>query len=468
MRTLARHLAVSQRGVGAPRIVLFDIDGTILDMRALAAHRLAAFDRARSSAWFAGLAIEDASTDGAPLAALCAHRAVPDPVVQDLRAFLRGHAIESDSALAGHRPFRGVLDVIRWLTLQPGVDVGLNSSRPESRRAETLEALNALGREYRVSFGTERLSMRADACSDPYAAKVDGLRRFRDAGFEIAAVIDDDPLAIEAMRNACRDEPVLFLLASQLLNTRRRVGPGVVQGSRWDVTRLAPDLDLPRHVRLVWDGVDSDDAIDEFLRRPVHVAACTVRVDPSGKLVARRDSYDESPWHPAELALSLDRVAERVLGGRRGLRLRLAVDADELPLVFAALERRTIDADSLWFSAPLERLRESGFRRLAERFPLATVDCSVDFVEPLVAAFPEAALEALDRLRAAGINCFSVSWAKARQRALASQMLDWGLAVNVDDVRNFEDYLQAALLAPRSVTYGFSASSSRTRATSSS
>ena len=75
-------------------------------------------------------------------------------------------------------------------------------------------------------------------------------------------------------------------------------------------------------------------------------------------------------------------------------------------------------ADALWLSAPLERLRERGFRRLAERFPRATIECAVDFVEPLAAAFPEAALEALDRLRAAGINCFSVSWAKARQRGL--------------------------------------------------
>lgn len=468
MRSLARHLAAPQRGSGTPRLVLFDIDGTILDMRALAAHRLAAFDRARGSAWFAGLSAGEASTDGAPLAALCARRAVPSAVVEDLRAFLRAHAIESDSALAGHRPFRGVLDVIRWLTLQPGIEVGLNSSRLESRRTETLEALNALGREYRVTFSTERLAMRADERTDPYVAKVAGMQTFRDAGFEIAAVIDDDPLAIEAMRNACRDEPVLFLLASQLLNTRRRVGPGVVQGSHWDVTRLAPDLDLPRHVRLVWDGVDSEEAIDEFLRRPVHVAACTVRVDPSGRLVARRDAYEDSPWHPAERALPLERVAERVIGGKRGLRLRLALGTEDLPRVFAALERQALETDSLWFSAPLERLRESGFRRLAERFPQATVECPVDFVEPLVAAFPEAALEALDRLRAAGINCFSVSWAKSRQRALASQMLDWGLVVNVDDVRNFEDYLQAALLLPRSLTYGFSATNSRTRATSSS
>ncbi|MBK6942024.1 MAG: hypothetical protein IPH13_17735 [Planctomycetes bacterium] len=468
MRSLARHLAAPQRGSSAPRLVLFDIDGTILDMRALAAHRLAAFDRARGSAWFAGLSPEDASTEGAPLAALCARRAVPATVVEDLRTFLRSHAIESDSALAGHRPFRGVLDVIRWLTLQPGVEVGLNSSRLESRRTETLEALNALGREYRVTFGTERLSMRVDERTDPYSAKVAGLRRFRDAGFEIAAVIDDDPLAIEAMRGACRTEAVLFLLASQLLNTRRRVGPGVVQGSHWDVTRLAPDLDLPRHVRLVWDGIDSDEAVDAFLGRPVHVAACTVRVDPSGRLVARRDSYDDTPWRPDERALPLERVADRVIGGKRGLRMRLALGADDLPRVFAALDRHAQDAEALWFSAPLERLRESGFRRLAEHFPRSTVDCPVDFVEPLVAAFPEAALEALDRLRAAGINCFSVSWAKSRQRALASQMLDWGLAVNVDDVRNFEDYLQAALLAPRSLTYAFSASSSRTKAMSSS
>ena len=45
--------------------------------------------------------------------------------------------------LAAHRPYRGVLEVIRWFQLQPATFVGLNTGRPEQLRDETLRSLNA-------------------------------------------------------------------------------------------------------------------------------------------------------------------------------------------------------------------------------------------------------------------------------------------------------------------------------------
>ena len=43
------------------------------------------------------------------------------------------------------RPYPGVLEVIRWFQLQSSAFVGLNTSRPERLRADTLRSLNALG-----------------------------------------------------------------------------------------------------------------------------------------------------------------------------------------------------------------------------------------------------------------------------------------------------------------------------------
>ena len=43
-----------------------------------------------------------------------------------------------ETLLEAHRPFHGVLEIIRWFQLQPNTEVGLNSGRPEELRAETL------------------------------------------------------------------------------------------------------------------------------------------------------------------------------------------------------------------------------------------------------------------------------------------------------------------------------------------
>jgi hypothetical protein len=43
------------------------------------------------------------------------------------------------------RPYPGALEVIRWFQLQESTFLGLNTSRPERLRADTLHSLNALG-----------------------------------------------------------------------------------------------------------------------------------------------------------------------------------------------------------------------------------------------------------------------------------------------------------------------------------
>ena len=57
------------------------------------------------------------------------------------------------------RPYPGVLEVIRWFQLQSSTFVGLNTSRPERLRADTLRSLNALGRDLRVEFDRDLLHM---------------------------------------------------------------------------------------------------------------------------------------------------------------------------------------------------------------------------------------------------------------------------------------------------------------------
>jgi hypothetical protein len=54
------------------------------------------------------------------------------------------------------RPYPGALEVIRWFQLQESTFVGLNTSRPERLRSDTLHSLNAMGRHVRVKFHDDR------------------------------------------------------------------------------------------------------------------------------------------------------------------------------------------------------------------------------------------------------------------------------------------------------------------------
>ena len=58
-----------------------------------------------------------------------------------------------------HKPFEGVMEVIRWFQMQHNTFVGLNTGRPESLRSHTLYSLNKMGKEYKVCFTNELLYM---------------------------------------------------------------------------------------------------------------------------------------------------------------------------------------------------------------------------------------------------------------------------------------------------------------------
>ena len=53
----------------------------------------------------------------------------------------------------------GVLEVIRWFQLQPSTSVGFATRRPEHRRDDTHRTLLRLGRELRVEFDVNLLTM---------------------------------------------------------------------------------------------------------------------------------------------------------------------------------------------------------------------------------------------------------------------------------------------------------------------
>lgn len=456
MRSLADHYA-RERAMSADArlLVVFDIDGTILDMRHMVRHVLAAYDRAHGTDLFSGLQPDDIDVHENHVDRLLVTRALSPSVRDHVHRWYLDRRWEPSAVLEAHRPYRGVMEVIRWFQLQPSTFVGLNTGRPESLRAETLRSLNALGREYRVRFDDGLLHMAPETSADDIpVAKVEALRAFTGAGYQVLAVVDNEPDNIAAMAAADTTGEVLFLHAQTLYESRRVSTPRTVEGTSYDLRSLITERDLPQHVQIVWHGVNDPANLRQFLASPVRWGEVDLRRDPHGELVLRHDGFDALPAGHLEHQLNLDDCLDAFRGAGKGAKLDLK-DATVTDEILTKVRRIGLDDDDLWFNGEIDALGEVTFRRIATAHPGAIVQCPVDFLGPLAVAAPGETKQLLQLLTGWGVNRFSVSWANPHVRTLLDRLDEWGHATNIYAVPDLEQFLRAALLLPRSLTADF-------------
>lgn len=457
MRSLAAHYA--HRRAAYPDdhlLVVFDIDGTILDMRHMVSYVLTDFDRLHGTRLFEGLRAEHVDVHENEIDQLLERRHLPANVREEVLAWYHARRWAPESVLMAHRPYRGVLEVIRWFQIQPRTSVALNTGRPETLRDATLRCLNALGREYKVAFADELLHMNPEDWEvDVAAHKVAGLRRFQDAGYRVVAAVDNEPEMIEAMAAADTEQEILFLHAQTLYRSRRGPTPRTVAGRVYDLTSLVGERDLPRHVQLVWHGVNDDANLRQFLASPVRWGELDVRCDPDGRLVLRHDAFDPAgPESDPEDLLAVGEALAELRAAGKAVKLDIkGADALDQALAVAA-EAGLADGD-LWFNGRLHMLGEDGVKTIRAAHPGAIVQCPIDFLGPLVTAMPDEALDLLRTVTAWGVSRFSVAWSETEGRELFEQLDRWGYEVNLYAVPDLEQFLRAALMLPRSITADF-------------
>src|SRR6266545_7416614 len=108
MRALASHYAaVRDRYPLDELAVVFDIDGTILDLRHLMVHVLLAYDRERGTDLFHGLVAEAVTAPENQVEALLVRLGVREEDRDDVAAFYRLHLWDEDGVVAASAPFRG-------------------------------------------------------------------------------------------------------------------------------------------------------------------------------------------------------------------------------------------------------------------------------------------------------------------------------------------------------------------------
>ena len=459
MRQLATHYDRLRRHHPDDRLlIVFDIDGTIIDTEQRILAVLQAYDREHDTDFFLTLRPSDLNIHQNQVPQLLNRLAVPDEHRNAILEWYGDNNRTSRATMSSHRPYRGVLEVIRWFQLQPNTFVGLNTGWPDELRAETLHSLNALGREYRVSFTSELLYMNpGEWDQDVSNRKVRGIEHFQTLGYRVVAYVDSDPENLRAVAQTFPDGDILLLQADTIHQASRRKGPrGAVRGKKYDLTELISEKALPQHIQFVWHGINDQPNLRQFLASEIHWAEIDVRRDArTSKLILRHDGLDDSELQDGEMLLDFSTVLKRIREANRAAKIDFKENGLVLDAVLNLVSDLGFPDDHLWFNGNVERIREEGFRQLAAAHPGAILQCPVDFLAPLIIGVPDKAREILELFRSWGINRFSLGWRTPDKRQVFDQMDAWGYEVNIYDVPDLENFLQATLLVPRSITSDF-------------
>jgi phosphoglycolate phosphatase-like HAD superfamily hydrolase len=454
MGVLANHYAAIREAHPADELcVVFDIDGTILDLRHLMTHVLLAYDRDRGTDLFHGLVAEDVTVAENQVEALLETLRVPDEQREDAAAFYRLHLWDEDGVLAASAPYRGVLSVIRWFQIQPGTRIALNTGRPEKMRRITIDSMNAIGDAARVRFEPGLLFMRSDGTAVP-DGKVAALDEIGARGLRVVAVIDNEPENLAAMASAHRRDDILFLHADTMFDSQRRESSRVVEGTSYELGALISEDHLREHVELVWHGVNDAENMRQFLRSGITWAEVDLRRDPVGRFVLRHDAFDERPWNRDERSLLARQAVTTLAASGRSIKFDVKENDATLRMALDLIDELGLGDDRVWFNAEIDVVGAAAFAAFRERYPGARASCPIDFLTPLLAVAPEEADLVLEHLRSWGVSRLSVRWAKGVRHTI-DELERRGWETNIYAVPDLQSFLEAAVLLPASVTADF-------------
>jgi len=241
MRKLAEHHERMQRHYeGEKLMVVFDIDDTILDLRHMALHVLRSFDLHHDTGFFVDVGLDDFGTRETEVRGIIRQLSIPARDGRRIVSWFEEQAWSSKVIGEAHRPFPGVIEVIRCLQRQPKTFVGINTGRPESIRDDTLRSLNSVGKSHDVDFTNDLLFMNPRGWNENIVAfKVAGIDYFRKKDFRVIAFIDNEPENLEAVSMYDRTGDILLLHADTVYRSgRERVPTNAVSGKLYDIAEL--------------------------------------------------------------------------------------------------------------------------------------------------------------------------------------------------------------------------------------
>jgi hypothetical protein len=459
MKKLADHYrSVTRRFPEAKHMIVFDVDGTILDSRYMIRRTLQSFDRHHGTAFFRDLSVADITFPETALADILVSLGLPGDRQRQIVAWYTEHGWSAESVMEAHRPFIGVMEVIRWFQIQPNTLVGLNSGRSESVRAETLCCLNKIGRRFKVNFTNDLLYLNRNGWDGGVVeSKLEGMLHFQKAGYRLFAFVDNEPENLEAVASMDGQQEIMLLHADTIFRSQRKLVPHrAVSGDHYDVAELFAESSLPGHIQFVWHSISGRDNFMRFLTSNVQWAEFPVRLGYDGiHLVVRNDSYDDELPEYENDVLYLKKLLPELSAKEKSIKIDMKEETFPVDQLIALLQCCGCDDTRLWFNGKIEALKEKGFRKLAAAYPRAILQCPADDLVPLMLGSPATALSVLDTFRSWGINRVSISWKTPFLEAALEKLERWGFEVNIYNVPDLESFLSAVLMLPQSITSDF-------------
>jgi len=249
MKLLSNHYFQARRRHYRERlIILFDIDGTILDTRYLIHHVLREIDREHGTSHFTHLEAADIGFHEEDIDRLLDGLSIRASRRERILSSYWTGLWSSTAVLSAHKPFRGVMEIIHWFQSRPDTFVGLNTGRPESLRFNTLTSLNNLAKSYQARFCDELLFMKPESWTGSIPeAKAHGVEYFRDIGYRPVAMVDNEPENLEILVQSEAGRGMLLLHADTIFKSRLTItSRKIVRGNSYDVGPFISGLGLRR------------------------------------------------------------------------------------------------------------------------------------------------------------------------------------------------------------------------------
>lgn len=435
LRALAEHVARQREQFpDAALLVLVDVDGTLLDLRHGVQGLLADLDRRQPGTGLADLPLDRVPNDERSLRALFEAHEVDRGERERLLVAFERLCWSPEAVSPTSQPFLGVLEMLRWLRMQPGVFVALNSSRPESRREETVQALRTLSSRFNLRFSEDLLFLREGQrdAARPYQSKVDGVEHYRRLDYRVVAVLDDDPEALAAIGREGSAPELLLVQAGDLAAAL----PAPVDEGRSASGEPAA---------ICWRGPMAGPHFERFLGTCAPSAWVSVRRGSAGEVEVLSDEGQP--------------VFEDLLGSfaqcGKGLWLEFKEGGSVLSRVVHTLARSGFPTDQMVFVASPEKLGENGFQRLAEACPDAVRAAHGHFLSTLAEVAPDLAHESLARLRSWGVQRIVVAYDDPHREALVRLVREAGLELALDAAAGLMPYLASTGCLPEAVISDF-------------
>jgi len=460
MTILSEHYQIARKNnPNEHLLILLDIDDTIIDIRPIFQLMLNSYDQRHGTEYFNNLSVKDISLQEEELDSLLETMGIPAEEQKAITDWVHKYDWTQSEALTAHKPFNGVLEMIRWFQIQPNTSVGLVTGRYERIREETLHILNLLGESYRVNFRSDMLFLRPDGWgTDVPTSKVAGLRHFQERGYRVIAFIDNEPENLEAISMADPNGDILLLHAETMFASRRaRLPKRAVSGNRYVLSELVPENQpLPGRIHMVWNGVNTNRNLQEFLKSDVSWGKVDVRSGINeNNLILRADSFLSRLPGRNEEWTRFEPFLEQLLSHEKGINIHITEGNPLLKRITAVLQERDIDPGKLWFSCDLINGTRNTFASISNIFPSAHLQCDTDFLIPMILNMPKQAERILGEMSDWGINLFSFTWKQAHPGRVLDKMNEWGYPVNFQGVPDLEAFLHAVYLMPYSVTSDF-------------